>query len=166
MPHARPNRYFQSCEVLNPVYMMAFSGARGSMGQVRQLTVMRGLMSDVDGGLVEVPILSNFKVLQGLSEGVWQQRWMGYSCCLWWKCSSGDACQTGTAFLSCVGPPPAVWCFWWLRVRAFGSGLEGFSDRGAPGPGSLIPGCAGYAALPHKVSEPSWRLIRNCRLNC
>lgn len=32
------------------------------MGQMRQLTVMRGLMSDVDGGLVEVPILSNFKV--------------------------------------------------------------------------------------------------------
>lgn len=51
--------------MLNPVYMMAFSGARGSMGQVRQLTVMRGLMSDVDGGLVEVPILSNFKVWGG-----------------------------------------------------------------------------------------------------
>ena len=50
---------------LNNVYIMANSGARGNMDQVRQLAGMRGLMSDAQGRTVDIPILSNFK--EGLS---------------------------------------------------------------------------------------------------
>lgn len=50
---------------LNPVYMMAFSGARGSIAQVRQLVGMRGLMADSEGKIIDLPIKSNFK--EGLS---------------------------------------------------------------------------------------------------
>nr|WLG71277.1 RNA polymerase beta'' subunit [Chlorophyceae sp. KF-2023a] len=49
------------CHPLNPVYMMAFSGARGNLSQVRQLVGMRGLMSDPQGRIIEFPIRSNFK---------------------------------------------------------------------------------------------------------
>lgn len=50
---------------LNPVYMMAFSGARGSIAQVRQLVGMRGLMADSEGKIIDLPIKSNFR--EGLS---------------------------------------------------------------------------------------------------
>ena len=50
---------------LNPVYMMAFSGARGNLSQVSQLVGMRGLMADAQGQIVDLPITSNFK--EGLS---------------------------------------------------------------------------------------------------
>lgn len=50
---------------LNPVYMMAFSGARGNISQVRQLVGMRGLMSNPQGEILDFPIQSNFK--EGLS---------------------------------------------------------------------------------------------------
>jgi len=46
---------------LNSVYMMAFSGARGNISQVRQLIAMRGLMSDPSGRIIDLPIKSNFK---------------------------------------------------------------------------------------------------------
>jgi len=49
----------------NSVFMMASSGARGNMDQVRQLAGMRGLMADAKGNTVRVPIRSNFK--EGLS---------------------------------------------------------------------------------------------------
>ncbi|WP_303672916.1 DNA-directed RNA polymerase subunit beta'' [Vampirovibrio chlorellavorus] len=50
---------------LNPVYMMAFSGARGNISQVRQLVGMRGLMADAQGQIIDLPIKSNFR--EGLS---------------------------------------------------------------------------------------------------
>jgi len=50
---------------LNNLYIMANSGARGNMDQVRQLAGMRGLMSDAQGRTVNIPIKSNFK--EGLS---------------------------------------------------------------------------------------------------
>ena len=50
---------------LNPVYMMAFSGARGNISQVRQLVGMRGLMADSEGKIIDLPIKSNFR--EGLS---------------------------------------------------------------------------------------------------
>ena len=50
---------------LNNVFIMANSGARGNMDQVRQLSGMRGLMSDSQGRTVSIPIRSNFK--EGLS---------------------------------------------------------------------------------------------------
>ena len=50
---------------LNPVYMMAFSGARGNLSQVSQLVGMRGLMADAQGQIIDLPIRSNFK--EGLS---------------------------------------------------------------------------------------------------
>lgn len=49
----------------NPVYMMAFSGARGNISQVSQLVGMRGLMADAQGQIIDLPIKSNFK--EGLS---------------------------------------------------------------------------------------------------
>ncbi len=45
----------------NPVYMMAYSGARGSKTQIRQLAGMRGLMAKPSGEIIELPIKSNFK---------------------------------------------------------------------------------------------------------
>lgn len=44
---------------------MAFSGARGNMSQVRQLVGMRGLMSDQEGNIIDLPIQTNFR--EGLS---------------------------------------------------------------------------------------------------
>ncbi|OGB90586.1 hypothetical protein A2625_03475 [candidate division WOR-1 bacterium RIFCSPHIGHO2_01_FULL_53_15] len=46
---------------LNSVYMMAFSGARGNIQQVRQLNGIRGLMADPFGNIINIPIKSNFK---------------------------------------------------------------------------------------------------------
>jgi DNA-directed RNA polymerase subunit beta' len=45
----------------NPIYMMADSGARGSINQIRQLAAMRGLMADTQGRTVEIPIRANFR---------------------------------------------------------------------------------------------------------
>jgi DNA-directed RNA polymerase subunit beta' len=45
----------------NPVYMMANSGARGNIQQIRQLAGMRGLMADPTGKTIELPIKSNFR---------------------------------------------------------------------------------------------------------
>ena len=52
---------FQSTDKLSPVYMMAFSGARGNISQVRQLAGMRGLMADPQGQIIGFPIRSNFR---------------------------------------------------------------------------------------------------------
>ncbi|MFA5113578.1 MAG: DNA-directed RNA polymerase subunit beta' [Candidatus Margulisiibacteriota bacterium] len=46
---------------LNSVYMMAFSGARGNVQQVRQLNGIRGLMADPFGNIINIPIKANFK---------------------------------------------------------------------------------------------------------
>ena len=46
---------------MNPIYMMATSGARGNMKQIRQLAGMRGLMADTSGKTVEIPIRSCFR---------------------------------------------------------------------------------------------------------
>jgi DNA-directed RNA polymerase subunit beta' len=53
--------HFEKTDVLNPVYMMAFSGARGNISQVRQLVGMRGLMADAKGQIIDYPIRSNFR---------------------------------------------------------------------------------------------------------
>ncbi|WP_416181464.1 DNA-directed RNA polymerase subunit beta' [Acidaminococcus timonensis] len=45
----------------NPVYMMANSGARGNIQQIRQLAGMRGLMADPSGRIIDRPIKSNFR---------------------------------------------------------------------------------------------------------
>ena len=49
----------------NPIYMMAFSGARGNIKQIRQLAGMRGLMADPKGETIDRPIKANFR--EGLS---------------------------------------------------------------------------------------------------
>ena len=46
---------------LNPIFMMAQSGARGNMNQLRQIAGMRGLMADTSGKAVEIPIKSCFR---------------------------------------------------------------------------------------------------------
>ena len=52
-------------EFMNPIYIMADSGARGSHAQIRQLAGMRGLMAKPSGEIIETPITANFK--EGLS---------------------------------------------------------------------------------------------------
>ena len=54
-------KYFKKTDPLNAIYMMAFSGARGNISQVRQLVGMRGLMSDPQGQIIDLPIASNFR---------------------------------------------------------------------------------------------------------
>ena len=56
---------FKENNPLNSVYMMAFSGARGNISQVRQLVGMRGLMANPQGEIIDQPIRTNFR--EGLS---------------------------------------------------------------------------------------------------
>lgn len=56
---------FRENNPLNSVYMMAFSGARGNISQVRQLVGMRGLMANPQGEIIDQPIRTNFR--EGLS---------------------------------------------------------------------------------------------------
>ena len=55
----------ESMDRYNPIFMMADSGARGSMAQIRQLAGRRGLMADTSGRTIEIPIKANFR--EGLS---------------------------------------------------------------------------------------------------
>ena len=55
----------ESMDRYNPIFMMADSGARGSMAQIRQLAGMRGLMAYTSGRTIEIPIKANFR--EGLS---------------------------------------------------------------------------------------------------
>ena len=54
-------RNFRLNDPLNSVYMMAFSGARGNLSQVRQLVGMRGLMANPQGEIIDLPIKTNFR---------------------------------------------------------------------------------------------------------
>nr|QBE88798.1 RNA polymerase beta' subunit [Pharnaceum aurantium] len=58
------NPNFRMTDPSNPVHIMSFSGARGNVSQIHQLVGMRGLMSDPQGQMIELPIQSN------LSEGL------------------------------------------------------------------------------------------------
>ena len=53
--------YFGKTDPLNSIYLMAFSGARGNLSQVRQLVGLRGLMSDPNGQIIDIPIIHNFR---------------------------------------------------------------------------------------------------------
>nr|YP_010385611.1 RNA polymerase subunit beta [Krameria erecta]UPN63347.1 RNA polymerase subunit beta [Krameria erecta] len=59
------NPNFRMTDPLNPVHIMSFSGARGNVSQVHQLVGMRGLMSDPQGQMIDLPIQSNLR--EGLS---------------------------------------------------------------------------------------------------
>lgn len=54
-------RNFKDNNPLNSVYIMAFSGARGNISQVRQLVGMRGLMANPQGEIIDQPIKTNFR---------------------------------------------------------------------------------------------------------
>jgi len=56
-PNGKPERQ----NSLNPIFMMANSGARGNAQQIRQLAGMRGLMAKPSGEIIETPITSNFR---------------------------------------------------------------------------------------------------------
>ena len=56
---------FKKFDKFNPIWMMADSGARGSMQQIKQLSGMRGLMNDPTGKVIEIPVKSSFR--EGLS---------------------------------------------------------------------------------------------------
>jgi len=51
----------KAMDPFNPIYMMAHSGARGSINQIRQLAGMRGLMANPAGRIIELPIRANFR---------------------------------------------------------------------------------------------------------
>jgi DNA-directed RNA polymerase subunit beta' len=55
----------QGLDDFNPIWMMANSGARGNMSQIRQLAGMRGLMANPKGETIELPVRANFR--EGLS---------------------------------------------------------------------------------------------------
>lgn len=57
--------FFKTYDPLNSVYIMAFSGARGNLSQVRQLVGMRGLMANTNGEIMNLAIQKNFR--EGLS---------------------------------------------------------------------------------------------------
>nr|YP_010443373.1 RNA polymerase beta'' subunit [Arenaria serpyllifolia]UTE94248.1 RNA polymerase beta'' subunit [Arenaria serpyllifolia] len=59
------NPNFRMTDPYNPVHIMSFSGARGNVSQVHQLLGMRGLMSDPQGQMIDLPIQSNLR--EGLS---------------------------------------------------------------------------------------------------
>jgi DNA-directed RNA polymerase subunit beta' len=59
------HRMEDNLDRLNPIYMMANSGARGSFKQIRQLAGMRGLMANPKGEIIERPIKANF--MEGLT---------------------------------------------------------------------------------------------------
>nr|QBB09895.1 RNA polymerase beta' subunit [Limodorum abortivum] len=59
------NPNFRMTDPSNPVHQMSFSGARGNVSQVHQLVGMRGLMSDPQGQMIDLPIQSNLR--EGLS---------------------------------------------------------------------------------------------------
>lgn len=59
------NLNFRMTDPYNPVHIMSFSGARGNVSQVHQLVGMRGLMSDPQGQMIDLPIQSNLR--EGLS---------------------------------------------------------------------------------------------------
>jgi len=60
MDRLKDDRRF-GADYINPVYLMATSGARGSVAQVRQLCGMRGLMAKPNGEIIETPIRANFR---------------------------------------------------------------------------------------------------------
>lgn len=62
--------HFKTTNIFNPLYMMAFSGARGNISQVRQLVGMRGLMANPQGQILDFPIRSNFREGLTLTEYV------------------------------------------------------------------------------------------------
>ncbi len=57
----RPDETGRVVPYLNPIYLMANSGARGSIEQIRQLAGLRGLMAKPSGEIIETPIKSNFR---------------------------------------------------------------------------------------------------------
>nr|QYB17916.1 RNA polymerase beta'' subunit [Flemingia macrophylla] len=59
------NPNFRMTDPFNPVHIMSFSGARGNASQVHQLVGMRGLMSDPQGQMIDLPIQTNLR--EGLS---------------------------------------------------------------------------------------------------
>lgn len=65
MMKAMENDYRDNGSYVNPVYLMAHSGARGGIEQIRQLAGMRGLMAKPTGEIIETPIKANFR--EGLS---------------------------------------------------------------------------------------------------
>lgn len=52
---------YKQIDILNPLYMMILSGARGNISQIKQLVGIRGLMADSNGEIINLPITSNFK---------------------------------------------------------------------------------------------------------
>ena len=55
------NAMLNNLDRVNPVYMMAISGARGNVSQLSQLAGMRGLMTDPSGRIIDLPIKANFR---------------------------------------------------------------------------------------------------------
>ena len=55
------NALMSNLDRFNPIFMMANSGARGSVNQIRQLAGMRGLMANTSGKTIEIPIRANFR---------------------------------------------------------------------------------------------------------
>jgi len=64
----RPDERGKKRPYLNPIFLMAHSGARGGIEQIRQLAGMRGLMAKPNGTIIETPIKANFKEVLSVLE--------------------------------------------------------------------------------------------------
>ena len=62
------NPNFRMTDPFNPVHIMSFWGARGNASQVHDLVGMRGLMSNPQGQMIDLPIQSNFHERLSLTE--------------------------------------------------------------------------------------------------
>ena len=51
----------ENLDQFNPIFIMADSGARGSMAQIRQLAGMRGLLANTAGRTIEIPVKANYR---------------------------------------------------------------------------------------------------------
>ena len=121
---------------LNPIYIMADSGARGSKQQIRQLSGMRGLMAKPSGEIIETPITANFReglnVLQyfisthgarkGLADTALKTADSGYltrRLCAMWRRTSSSA--------KAIAAPPKA--FTWNRLSNRAKSSKPLRDR-------------------------------------
>ena len=109
--------YFRESDPLNPLYIMAFSGARGNISQVRQLVGMRGLMSNPQGQIIDLPRTpKRFRFLSLVPRVERDLPWsLSRPFCLSSRFNLPvDPYRTGEVCLAVV-----VWCLWSGLLRCY-----------------------------------------------
>ena len=97
----------------NPIFMMADSGARGSMAQIRQLAGMRGLIANTSGRTIEIPIRANYReglnILEYFIAGKGARKGLADTALR--TADSGYLTRrTSSSARTTAAPPRALWC--------------------------------------------------------